>query len=244
MKTPLAALTLSWLLFASPVIPAGAAPEDPFLAMADGQVILHISATERREVAEDLLVASLSCSALDSNPQTVQNDINTVMAKALALTKTVTEVRVATGSYQVYETIEPRTKEKKWRGQQSLTLKSQKAQTLLDLVGKLQGMKLTMNSMNYVLDPQTAVEVQDAMMEDALKQLQTRADRAAKALGKTTAELRDVNVQGVESPYGAAEDGRMMMRAQAAPMAVAPPVAAAGETTVSLTVSSRVLLKP
>ena len=221
-----------------------AAAEDPILALPDGQVILSISATERREVTEDLLVASLSCLAIDSNLRTVQNDINTTMAKALALAKTVASVQAATGSYQVYETVEPRTKEKKWRGQQSLTLKSLKAQDLLDLVGQLQGMKLTMNGLDYILDPKTAVELQDALMEAALKQLQVRADRAAKALGKSTAELRDVHVQGADLPFSASQDGGMMMRAQAAPMAMAPPVAAAGETTISLSVSSRVLLKP
>jgi predicted secreted protein len=218
---------------------------DTILSMPDGQVILNISATERREVEQDLLVANLSYVANNKDARALQNEINEAMAAALKTAKKVEEVKVNTGSYQVYERQIARTKEKEWHGQQSMTLKSKDADELLELVGKLQDMKLNMNGLNYMLAPETAVEVQDALMEDALKQLQTRANRAAKALGKSSAELRDVNVNGGGVPHQPRHYGRgAVMAMESADMGMAAPVAASGESTITLTVNARVLLKP
>lgn len=225
-------------------VPASAQVEDPILSMPDGQVILNISATERREVEQDLLIANLSYVAVNKDARELQNEINKTMAGALDTAKKVSEVKVNTGSYQVYEQRDPRTKEKKWRGQQSMTLKSKDAEKLLKLVGKLQDMKLNMNGLSYTLSPETAVETQDSLMEDALKQLQTRANRAAKALGKSSAELRDVNVNGGGVPHHPVAYARGGMMAMESDMAMAAPVAASGESTINLTVNARVILKP
>lgn len=240
-KYLLLALCLFPMLSASP---ASAQMEDPILTMPDGQAILNISATERREVEQDLLVATLSFKSVNKDSSVVQNEINKKMKEAVELAKKEKEIKVNTGSYQVYEQTDPRTKETKWNGSQSLTLKSKDSEMILTLVGKLQSMGLTSNGLNYMLSPETAVEVQDSLMEAALKQLQDRADRAAKALGKSTAELRDINVQGTDVPYQPMYGrGQVMMMAKAE-MDMAAPVAEAGESTITLTVNARAILKP
>lgn len=224
-------------------LPAKAQIEDPILSLPDGQAILNISATVRREVAQDLLVATLSYNATNRSSRELQNEINTVMTNAVALAKKYKNVKINTGSYQVYETQEPRTQEKKWQGSQSLTIKSKTADDVLELAGKLQDMKLNMNGLSYMLSPETSVEIQDSLMEDALKELQTRANRAAKALNKSKAELRDINVQGGGVSYQQKSYARSAMMEGMA-MDMASPVAEAGESTISLSVSARVLLKP
>jgi len=161
------------------------------------------------------------------------------------MSKSVNEVKVNTGAYQVYERTDQRSKTKQWHGQQSMTLKSKDAEKLLKLVGKLQDMKLTMNGLNYTLSPETAVEIQDALMEDALRQLQQRANRAAKALGKSSAELRDVNVNGGGVAHMQKNYARgAMMAMDTAGSAMAAPVAASGDTTITLSVNARAILKP
>ena len=62
-----------------------------------------------------------------------------------------------------------------------MTVKSKEAEDLLELVGRLQDMKLTMNGLSYMLSPETAVDIQDLLMEDALKQLQERNTRSKSA---------------------------------------------------------------
>jgi len=241
MKTILKTLpALALLAFA---VPAYAQVEDPILSLPDGQVILNISAEERREVEQDLLVGTLSYVVTDRDASKVQNDINTVMAKAVEAAKATEDVKVNTGAYQVHETTDQRSKEKQWRGQQTMTIKSMTSENILELTGKLQEMGLTMNGLNYTLAPDTAVDVQDSLMEAALEQLQERANRAAKALGKSSAELREVNVNSSGIPY------QPMMRASSIKMemasdSMAAPVAAAGETTLTLNVNARAILKP
>ena len=236
-----ALLFIALLAIASP---AFAQQQDPILALPDGEVMLNISATERREVEQDLLVATLAYVATNADARTLQNEINESMAKALKEVKSVNEVKVNTGAYQVYERTDPRSKTKQWHGQQSLTLKSKNSEKLLKLVGKLQDMKLNVNGLNYTLSPETAVEVQDALMEDALKQLQTRANRAAKALGKSSAELRDVNVNGGGIPHQQRNYARGAVMAMESDMAMAAPVAASGDSTITLSVNARAILKP
>lgn len=241
MKTILKTLPVLALLAFS--APANAQHEDPILSLPDGQVILNISAEERKEVEQDLLVGTLSYVVTDRDPAKVQNEINTVMAKAVEAAKAAEDIKVNTGAYQVHETTDSRTKETKWRGQQSMTIKSMTSKNVLDLTGKLQEMGLTMNGLNYTLAPETAIEVQDSLMEAALEQLQERANRAAKALGKSGAELREVNVNSSGIPYQRAmRSGGVQMEMASAAMAA--PVAAAGETTLTLNVNARAILKP
>lgn len=223
---------------------AKAGSDDPVVILPEGQAIMSISATERREVEQDLLVATLSYKAEDRDARKVQNEINEKMKAAVEKAKKEKNVKVNTGSYQVYERTEPRTTTKKWHGSQSMTLKSKEAEDILELVGELQGMGLTSNGLSYTLAPETAVAIQDSLMEDALKQLQERANRAAKALGKSSAVLREINVQGGSMPYSPKVYARSNMMMAEAAMDMAAPVAEAGEDTITLTVNARVLLMP
>ena len=249
-KQPMKGFIMRKLLILTSLVtlsaPAMAQMQDPILSMPDGQVILNISATERREVEQDLLVANVSYVATNKESRALQNEINEAMAEALAMAKKVSEVKVNTSAYQVYERNDPRTKEKKWHGQQSMTLKSKNSDKLLKLVGKLQDIKLNVNGLNYTIAPETAIDIQDALMEDALRQLQTRANRAAKALGKSSAELRDVNVNGGGVPHQVRNyaRGNMMAMDMAESASMAAPVAASGESTITLSVNARAILKP
>lgn len=235
---------LTALVLVLPFSSAKAQSDDPILSLPEGQAILSISATERKEVEQDLLVATLSFKAEDLKAVKVQNDINEKMAEAVKKAKKVDTVKVNTGSYQVYERTNNRTNTTKWHGSQSLTLKSKDAADILELVGELQAMGLTSNGLNYTLAPETSVTIQDSLMEDALKQLQDRANRAAKALGKSGAELREINVSGGGIPYQSKVYARSNMMMSADSVEMAAPVAEAGEDTITLTVNARAVLLP
>lgn len=215
---------------------------DPILLLPEGQAILSISATERQEVAQDLLVASLTFQATGSDVSTVQNEVNATMQKALEQASSVKELKVQTGAYGVYEFTEPRTKEKKWRASQSLTLKSVDAEQILKTTAKLQELRLSVSGLSYMVSPEKAVQVKDQLMEGALETLQRRANRAAAALGKKRALLKEISVEsesGGFSPPPVAARSYMLAEAD-----MAQPVAAAGESTIALTVNARALLLP
>ncbi len=220
----------------------------------DGSTIINFSATERRTMPQDLLMASLRIEIDDkSDPVKVQKKINEAMTKALEMTKGVKDFKVSTGAYSVYKYDNPiivnaQTGEQKsdpvWRGTQTIDIESKNAAKLLDVVGKIQGMGFAMNNLAYTLSQDVMEATRDELMVEALKKLQAKAAIVAKTLGKSKVELVDVNVDtgGPVVPMYKA----MMGRAEGAMAmdAMAAPVAQAGESDVSLTVSARALIKP
>lgn len=220
----------------------------------EGTTIINFSATEKRTMPQDLLIASLRIEAEDKNSAaSVQKDINDAMKKALELAKAEKSFKVSTGAYSVYRYDQPiivntKTGEQKseaiWKGSQTIDIESKDAAKLLDAVGKIQEMGFAMNNLAYTLSPEVLDKVRDELMVEALKKLSSKAKVVAETLGKKDVDLVDVNVDtgGPIMPMYKT----MMARDAVAMEAGAPmpaPVAEAGETDVSLTVSARALIK-
>lgn len=217
-----------------------------------GQTIINFSATERRAVPQDMIVSSLRIDVEDADPAAVQKKINEGMTKALALTKGETTIKTSTGGYTVHrydqevkrnaQTGEVQTKAV-WRGSQTIDMESKDTAKVLDLTGKIQAMGFAMNNLGYTLAPETVEKVRDELMVAALQKLQGKAAIVGKTLGKSDYELVDVNVDtgGPVMPMYK----NMMMRAEVAmaDASMPAPVAQAGETDVTLTVSARALIK-
>ena len=103
-------------------------------------------------------------------------------------------------------------------------------------------MGLMMSGMSYTLSPDKADAVKDSLMEDALSKVRARAERAAKALGKTGTELVEITVDAntdFPRPMMA-----MMKGGMEAADAMATPSAEPGQSEITLTVSARAVLKP
>src|SRR5690606_28829552 len=109
---------------------------------------------------------------------------------------------------------------------------------LLELAGQLQSQGFTLNNLNYSLSSERYEEVTDSLMTAALAKLQNRADQAAEALGKNSAELIEVNINGGQNIYYRAQP---MMMEMAADASFSNPVAEPGKSQVSLSVSARAL---
>ncbi len=219
----------------------------------EGHTLVNLSATENKVLKQDLLVATMRIEVSDLKPAVVQQKINETMAKALAAAKKYDTLKVETGSYSLYEYQDPIVDEKtgevkghkkEWRGQQMMTIQSMDGESVLKATGEIQELGFVMNDLQYTLAPETAEKERDALVILALKKLKVKAADVAKALDKSGYELADVTVDNAPPPpvMPYARAMKMEMAADAAGMA--PPSAAAGETTVSLTVNARVLLKP
>lgn len=246
------ALVLSALcLLAIPVSSAKA--QDGLNLPPEGTTIINFSATEKRTMPQDLLIASLRIEVDDKNdPAAVQKKINEAMKKALDLAKANSKYKVSTGAYSVYkydrpiivENVHNGKYDSVWRGSQEITIESKDSTALLETVGKIQESGFAMNNLAYTLSPEVVEKVRDELMVEALKKLTAKAKIVAETLGKTNINLVDVNIDtgGPIMPMYKT----MMARAEVAMDAGAPmppPVAEAGETDVSLTVSARALIK-
>jgi predicted secreted protein len=211
-----------------------------------GQILLNLSATEQRDVAQDTLNASLQYSAQGRDRTELQDEVNTAMRKALDILEDASGVEYFTTQYQVYivEAGRPSRTDVEspvWRAQQEVALTSMDSNALLEVMGQLQAAGLIVTGQYYSLSTELYEEVASDLMQAALAKLQGRANEAAAGLGKRSAELVEVSLDGSPN-FAFRERAVYAMAADAA--AVAPPVAVPGETQVSMTVSARVVLSP
>ncbi len=219
------------------------------LDIPKGATLINLSATQRVEVAQDLLTATLRIQFESKNAKKLQDDINEIMTKALEKAKGYPDVKAATQNYNVYQYNLPREKvrpnvipEKAWRGQQSLQIKSTNSDDLLELAGKLQALGMNMSGLSYSVSPALLEKTRDAMLEVALVKLATKAQRAAKALGKASSDLLEVNI----NTSGGVHRYNNTMRMESVSMAkmgMDAPVAQSGESAITLTVSARAILR-
>lgn len=211
-----------------------------------GQLVLNLSATEQQEVAQDTLNATLDFVVQGRDQVALQNLVNAAVKKALDSAKAADAVQVQTGYYQVYQVQnEPgifSADNPGWRAQQSLQLHSLDSAALLALVGDLQSTGLTVTNLYYTLSPARYEQVSGELTIQVLQTLQQRATNAGGALGKQSAALVEVSLDGNTNVPVTREVYAMSARAM--DMKMETPSAEPGETTVSVTVSARAILSP
>lgn len=212
-----------------------------------GQLLLNLSATEQQDVAQDTLNASLQYSAQGRDRTALQDEVNTAMRKALDILEDADDVEFDTTQYQVYVIDAGRpsradVENPVWRAQQEVALTSMDSDALLEVMGQLQAAGLVVTSQYYSLSAARYEEVAAELIQAALAKLQTRAEEAASGLGKRSAELVEVSLDG--SPNFAYRERAVASYALDSLAEMAPPVAVPGETQVSMSVSARAVLSP
>jgi uncharacterized protein len=196
--------------------------------------VLHLSQTAESMVLRDLLRIDLRVEETGADPLAIQTAINRRMAAALDRAHQVQGVRVETGSYGVGEE-RPQSGPSRWRGSQSLILRSKAADAALKLAGALQSDGLLMSSMAYEASPETVRGAEEDLTAEALAVLYRRAASIAENMHLSVLRYRDLRVGNAET------EGRPMPRFAAAAMA-AVPVAEPGEATIRVTVEAELLL--
>jgi uncharacterized protein len=215
--------------------------------LPDDATLLTLSESAEREVTPDTMRARLMAQATSESAATAQASVNTAMARALNRAKAL-GLEVETGSYNTYQEAPPRPQNlpagakppaPQWRAQQSLILTSKDDAKLLEATGALQAEGLALQELGYMLSREQQRGQQDDMFAEALQRLAARAEKAAVALGMRFEGWARVGLNGgmVQRP--------VMMKAMgmAARADAAPPVAAAGEQTVSVTVDGEAILR-
>ena len=209
---------------------AGAALAQP----ADQQTtVLHLSQTAESSVQRDMLRMDLRVEETGADPLAVQTAINRRMAAALDRAHQAQGVRVETGSYSVGEE-RPQNAPSRWRGTQSLILRSKAADAALKLAGTLQSDGLLMSSMAYEVSPETVRGAEEDLTAEALAALDRRAASIADRMHRAVLGYKDLHVGNAET------EGRPVPRFAAAAMAA--PVAEPGEATIRLTIEAELLL--
>lgn len=213
------------------------------LADDDKYTRLSLSVTETIEVEEDMLIANMQYEHEAAIAREVQNAINKRVKQAKLMADKVPEVKFSTEHYNIYKyhpnrrRNDPDRDKYVWRGSQSISMKSMDSDKLLKLAGDMQDIGLLMKGLNFVVSPGKYEEAKDSLLEVAIIKLKSKAERAARALGKQKIEFININVDNnYRHPQPLARN--YSMSADMAKEAMHDPVAAPGQASISLTVSA------
>lgn len=215
--------------------------------LPDDATVVNLSESADRDVTPDTIRARLMAQASSESAATAQNSVNAAMAKALDRARAL-GLEVETGGYHTYQETPPRPASLPagsrppapvWRAQQSLVLHAREDAKLLEAVGALQNEGLLLQELGYTVSRAQQRSLQDEMFAEALQRLTARAEKAAQALGMRFEGWARVGLNGgmVQRPV------MMKTMGMAAESRAAPPVAAPGEQTVSVTVDGEAILR-
>jgi predicted secreted protein len=201
------------------------------------QPIVTITASATSDVANDRMHALLRAEA--DNPDAVQaaNDVNARMARALARAKAVTGIDASTTAYTSYQISEPN-RPMRWRVSQSLALESSDFAALSSLVTTLQSTDgLVLSGLTFSVSTATRRSAEDALMQQAIRRWQQRAENAARGFG--TAGYRTGRVTIQTNDYGRPQP---MLKSGMAAASAAPVTVEGGTSEVTVTVSGEAIL--
>jgi len=220
---------------ASTAVSSATAQSLPPRPVPNDESVLNLSETAQREVPRDLLRATLAAEATDPDAGKVQAEINQRMSAAMTRIKQVTGVTVETGGYSVYRET-PDKQPPRWHGSQTVNLTSKDFAALLSLIGTLQQHGLVIQLLAPDISREARQSVEDALTDEALTRLKQRADRIAATAGVKLQGIHMLTVGNVNAPPPIIRPMMRMAAAEAAP--APPPVAEAGNATVSITATA------
>jgi len=213
--------------------------------LAPGQLILNMNSNAETSVPQDTLNVMISYVAQGPNPSALQDEVNEAIREARDLLQKTDNIDFTIQGYRVY-TIQPERGTRKdvddpvWRAQQNIQLHTLNIESLLVVTARLQQLGLTVDNMFYSLSDEKHKAESEALLKVTLENLQTQAEAVAAALGKSEAELVEVNLN-VSQNFGrnmsVAVGDAGFFRAE-----MAVPVAVPGETQVNVNISARVLV--
>ena len=214
--------------------------------LEDGQLLLNLSISETAEVEQDLLVAVLQFMVRGPDSTALQREVNQAMTKALDSLRGKEGIDYQTQQYHVRPLHSqhdgPETLENPiWQAQQSLQLSGQDSVAVLAAVTQLQAQGLGVQQLSYSLSPGNYRKFSASLLETAISNLQGSAQRSAELLGKQHARIIELSLN--ESPNHGMRS-RFMAAANADSAQMVTPVAEPGTTTVTVSVSARVLIGP
>lgn len=194
-----------------------------------------------REVANDLLIASMSIEVQDKQPTRLAQLINMALNDALKKAAAFASVKVTSGNQSTYPVYGKNNQVDAWRGRAEIRIESRDFKAAGELVMQLQS-SLQLASLDFTLAPETRAQSENDLITEAIKAFQKRADAIRTAMGARAYKSVHFSINGGMPPVYA----KTMMRA-AAPMAsdvaIPEPEFAGGDTRMTVQVSGTIELQ-
>ncbi len=212
--------------------PAPAAPSGP---------VVTVNAAASSSVANDRVQAVLRAEAESADAAAAASQVNAAIAKGVARAKSASGVMVATSGYSTQQIAE-KGRPTRWRVVQSITVTGRDFPAVAALLTRLQEQDgLLLSGMGFSLSGAAREQAERALIREAIRSWQSRAELAASALGYTAWKPGRLTVQSVDNgrPIPMMRAGGPMISADMAPVSME-----AGITEVTVTVSGDAVLEP
>ncbi len=209
---------------------------------ADNDTELRLSATAQRQIANDQLSATLYLQDKSAQPAQLADRLNKAINRAVAEARPYSKVETTTGSYNTWPDYDKNGKIQGWQGRAEIRLKSRDIKEASELVAKLQ-QTLALGNLQFEVSDDARRAAEKAMIPEAIGNLKEQGRIAAQALGKSTVQVRELEIGNTLSQVRP-----VMFRAKGLTMAsmeadVAQPNWQPGQSEVQLQVSGKLELK-
>lgn len=199
--------------------------------------LYHLQASASREIANDLMVATLITNHQAATAESASNEVNQDMEWALEQLEGESEIVASTERYNSW----PQYRSEKivgWNVSQTLRIESVDFEVLTDLIGELQT-RMQVQSMSFTVKTETREAAENELIAEALDAYRARAMIVSKSMNAESYDVvtSNINTQNYNSPYYArAESASMSSVARAAP------AVESGESKVTVTVNGQIQL--
>ncbi|MCC7485814.1 MAG: SIMPL domain-containing protein [Burkholderiales bacterium] len=189
----------------------------------------------QREVANDLLTATLYVEVNDATAAGVANAVNTRVNEALRAAREVKGARVRSGTNRTFPVYSKGNQLQGWRGRGEIVLEARDFEAAAGLLGALQS-GLQLSGIRFSLAPGTRRAAENELVAEAIAAFKERAEIVRAALGGRGYRLQHLAIGGGGAPaprFGVA---------RAAAAEVAAPELEAGFTTITVTANGTIEL--
>jgi predicted secreted protein len=210
---------------------------------AQGSQIVHLSASASAQVTQDWLVMTLATQKEGADAATVQKQIKTQLASALAMAQASAQaglLDVSTGQLSVSPRYGRDGKTNGWTGVAELVLQGRDLDRITSVAGRVQGMAVS--QVQWEVSPELKRQTEGRIQGQAVAQFQSRASALATSFGFGSYGLREVRVTNQETS-GEHPQLRMVSAQMDAAPSPMPIPAQAGQSRVTVNLTGSIQLK-
>jgi len=198
--------------------------------------IIHFSVSESARIDNDLVAVTFRYVTQAPTADLVMQAINQKMQAANEVLKDVKRIEVQTDQYNVNPVYDKNRIITHWQGQQSLTLHSVNQAGLPKLLEKLEPY-LNYQSMRFYVSDAVQQQAKDQLLDKALKQYQSKAQRIAESFGAKRYHLLETRI---DLPNQATPYAESYVRTARVMSDMAAPVLQAGKTELNVQITGKI----
>lgn len=146
-----------------------------------------------KEIANDLLQATLSVELNNKNPSALAKDLTTITNEALKQGAGFSTVKLTSGNQQTYPVYNDKNRLEGWRGRAELKVESKDFKAAGELISQLQS-KMQLSNLNFSVAPETRRELENQLITEAVAAFRQRADKIKTAWDAKSYKLVQMNL--------------------------------------------------